>query len=176
MHHPSCEENSRHQHIASAQHRTSPQTCFHHLLQNDQQSWNVMNLNIWNESYVELWKRLFWRICSVDKQMVSFPFSFTRGSCGLLRYIGCLAFLIFSLSEIDLWLLAEGVSMFLSYFQKRLYNLMYLSGRMKDQKFSFSNWLLNSQLQGVDVGSSSALEGPRRCAFFLFCVAFCLWG
>ena len=39
MHRPSCEENSAHQHIASAQHRTSPQTCFHHqhLLQNDQQ-------------------------------------------------------------------------------------------------------------------------------------------
>ena len=73
----------------------------------------------------------------MDKQMFSFPFSFTRGSCGLLLYISCLWFLIFSLSEIDLRLLAEGVSMFLSYFQKWLYNLMCLSGRMKDQKFSF---------------------------------------
>ena len=58
--------------------------------------------------------------------------------------------------------------MFLSDFQKRLNNLMYLSGRTKDQKFSFSNWLLNSQLQGVDVGSSRALEDNKDFELSIF--------
>ena len=170
MHHPSCEENSGRQHFASAQHRTSPQTCFHHqhLLQNDQQSWNVMNLNIWNESYVELWKSLFWRICSVDMQMFSFPFSFTRGSCGLLLYIGCIAFLIFSLSEIDLWLLAEGVSMFLFYFQKWLYNLMHLSGCMKNQKFSFSQLAAERPITRGGCRILLCLKDPEGVHFSFF--------
>ena len=51
----------------------------------------------------------------------------------------------------------------------------HLSGRFSDwQLFSFSNCLLNSQLQRVDLGSTCAWR-RWRYALFVFRVAFYLW-